>query len=116
MKTAEELSLEVTEIANRIADEKGMNISYCESMDMDLFSMIAEILSGMEDGFYQDEIDPEDLTFELSDLQFYARNDRILPSELQDATLNEFFQYFKDNHNTLLKQLDEEMEPYRHNN
>ena len=59
----------IAETADIIADYHGMNVPYCESMDMSLFHQ--PILAMLD----EEEAD-------LGDLQFLAQNNRLVPDSL----------------------------------
>ena len=89
----------IAETADAIADHYGMNVPYCESMDMSLFH--EPILAMLED----DEA-------YLDDLQFLASNGRLLPEELQDATMGQFQEYCKEHRREILDEIEQECRAY----
>ena len=85
--------------ADAIADYYGMNVPYCESMDMSLFHQ--PILAML------DEDEPD-----LGDLQFLAENNRLLPDSLAKASLDEFRVYCKEHRDEILDEIEQECQDY----
>lgn len=92
----------IDETADIIADYYGMNVPYCESMDMSLFHVpILAMLDNKEDG------EPD-----LGDLQFLAENNRLLPETLSGATLDEFKAYCKEHRDEILDEIEADCKEY----
>lgn len=91
----------IAETADIIADYHGMNVPYCESMDMSLFHQ--PVLAMLDD--------PDDQP-DLGDLQFLAQNNRLLPKSLAEATLDEFRAYCKEHRNEILDEIESECQGY----
>ena len=89
----------IAETADIIADYHGMNVPYCESMDMSLFHQ--PILAMLDD----EEAD-------LGDLQFLAENNRLLPDSLAEATMDEFRAYCKEHRDEILDEIQQECQDY----
>ena len=89
----------ISETADIIADYHGMNVPYCESMDMSLFHQ--PILAMLDDE------DPD-----LGDLQFLAENNRLLPDSLAEATMDEFRAYCKEHRDEILNEIEQECQDY----
>ena len=89
----------IADTADIIADYHGMNVPYCESMDMSLFHQ--PILAMLED----EEAD-------LGDLQFLAENNRLLPDSLAEATMDEFRAYCKEHRDEILDEIESECQGY----
>ena len=89
----------IAETADIIADYHGMNVPYCESMDMSLFHQ--PILAMLDDE------DPD-----LGDLQFLAQNNRLLPDSLAEATMDEFRAYCKGHRDEILDEIESECQDY----
>lgn len=89
----------ISETADIIADYHGMNVPYCESMDMSLFHQ--PILAML------DEEEPD-----LGDLQFLAENNRLLPDSLAKASLDEFRAYCKEHRDEILNEIEQECQDY----
>ena len=89
----------IAETADIIADYHGMNVPYCESMDMSLFHQ--PILAMLDD----EEAD-------LGDLQFLAENNRLLPDSLAKASLDEFRAYCKEHRDEILDEIEQECQDY----
>ena len=89
----------IAETADIIADYHGMNVPYCESMDMSLFHQ--PILAMLDD----EEAD-------LGDLQFLAENNRLLPDSLAEATMDEFRAYCKEHRDEILDEIERECQDY----
>ena len=93
----------ICETADIIADYHGMNVPYCESMDMSLFHQpVLAMLDNEEDG------EPD-----LDDLQFLAENNRLLPDTLSGATLDEFKAYCKEHRDSILDEIEAVCEEYK---
>ena len=91
----------IGETADIIADYHGMNVPYCESMDMSLFHQ--PVLAMLDD--------PDDQP-DLGDLQFLAENNRLLPDSLSGATLDEFKAYCKEHRDSILDEIEAVCEEY----
>ena len=89
----------IAETADIIADYHGMNVPYCESMDMSLFHQ--PILAMLDDE------EPD-----LGDLQFLAENNRLLPDTLSEASLDEFRAYCKEHRDEILDEIEQECQDY----
>lgn len=89
----------IADTADIIADYHGMNVPYCESMDMSLFHQ--PILAMLDD----EEAD-------LGDLQFLAQNNRLLPDSLAEATMDEFRAYCKEHRDEILDEIESECQGY----
>ena len=89
----------IADTADIIADYHGMNVPYCESMDMSLFHQ--PILAMLDD----EEAD-------LGDLQFLAENNRLLPDSLAEATMDEFRAYCKEHRDEILDEIESECQGY----
>ena len=89
----------IADTADIIADYHGMNVPYCESMDMSLFHQ--PILAMLDD----EEAD-------LGDLQFLAQNNRLLPDSLAEATMDEFRAYCKEHRDEILDEIESECQNY----
>lgn len=90
----------IAETADVIADYHGMNVPYCESMDMSLFHQ--PVLAML------DEDDEPD----LGDLQFLAQNNRLLPKSLAEATMEQFKAYCKEHRDEILDEIEQECQIY----
>ena len=86
-----------------ICEKKGHNVSYCESMDIELFSTIISIALN--------ETNNQEKTLAAS-LKFYSENGRILPKRLKDATDKKLLSYITKNIDSLLDEVEKEMKPY----
>ena len=92
----------IAETADIIADYHGMNVPYCESMDMSLFHQpILAMLDNEDDG------EPD-----LDDLQFLAANARLLPKELSLSNMTEFKRYCKEHRDKILDEIESECQTY----
>ena len=89
----------IAETADIIADYHGMNVPYCESMDMSLFHQ--PILAMLDDE------EPD-----LGDLQFLAENNRLLPESLKEATMDEFRTYCKEHREKILNEIEGDCREY----
>ena len=89
----------IADTADIIADYHGMNVPYCEPMDMSLFHQ--PILAMLDD----EEAD-------LGDLQFLAQNNRLLPDSLAEATMDEFRAYCKEHRDEILDEIESECQNY----
>ena len=88
------------EAADLIAEARFMNVSYCESMDMDLLPQVVNLLLGHDDKVH------------LDDLQFLAWNNNLFPESLQQATLEEFRAYANEHREEILKDIQGTCEGY----
>ena len=94
----------IAETADVIADYHGMNVPYCESMDMSLFHQpVLAMLDNEDDG------EPD-----LDDLQFLASNERLLPKELALANMTEFKRYCKEHRREILDEIEHDCREYLH--
>ena len=110
----------IAETAAAIADYCGMNVPYCESMDMSLFH--TPVYAMMDDYDFNDFIEEEARTWNeskdkyledyLSDLHFLAENNRILPDSLEDASLEEIRAYCEEHRDEILDEIEEECNNY----
>ena len=93
MRSITELQSFIDEVADLIANEKGQNVPYCESMDVSYLPIIVDIAD--EDRTTADIVSSYGTTEEdlLDDLRFLARNGRALPEDLAEATFEEFRTY-----------------------
>jgi hypothetical protein len=85
----------IAETADIIADYHGMNVPYCESMDMSLFHQ--PVLAMLDDE------EPD-----LGDLRFLAQNNRLLPKSLAEATMEQFKAYCKEHRDGILDEIESE--------
>lgn len=83
-------------LADIIADERGMNVSYCDSMDMDLVGFLGRCLE-----------DESEIDVLYDSLQFYAENERALPKYLSAASAEELKDYFRKNRNAILAEAED---------
>lgn len=90
----------IADTADIIADYHGMNVPYCESMDMSLFHQ--PILAMLDDE------EPD-----LGDLQFLAQNNRLLPDSLAEASLDEFKAYCKEHRDEILDEIEADCKEYQ---
>ena len=88
------------EAADLIAEGHFMNVSYCESMDMDLLPQVVNLLLG------------HDSEVHLDDLQFLAWNNNLFPESLQQGTLEEFRAYANEHKDEILKDIQRTCEDY----
>lgn len=100
MKEYEVLSL-IEETAEIIADSCGMNVPYCESMDMSLFPVVVETMLGDTDEDY------------LPDLHFLAENGRLIPEEYAESTMEEIRAYLLANKAKILSEIEEDCRHYQ---
>ena len=100
MTEYEVLSL-IEETAEIIADSRGMNVPYCESMDMSLFPVVVETMLGDEQ------------EGDLDDLHFLAENGRLIPKGFKDASLEEIREYLLANKNEILTEIEEDCRYYQ---
>ena len=99
MTEYEVLSL-IEETAEIISDTKGMNVSYCESMDMSLFPVVVETMLGDEQ------------EGDLDDLHFLAENGRLIPRGFKDASLEEIRAYLLEHRNEILDEIESDCRDY----
>ena len=89
----------IAETADIIADYYGMNVPYCESMDMSLFHQPILAMLDDEEAY-------------LGDLQFLAENNRLLPDSLAKASIDEFRAYCKEHRDEILDEIQQECQDY----
>lgn len=89
----------IAETADVIADYHGMNVPYCESMDMSLFHQPVLAMLDDDDAY-------------LDDLQFLAQNNRLLPKSLAEATMEQFKAYCKEHRDEILDEIERECQNY----
>lgn len=103
VKSPSELA-ELTQKAwDRISD-KGPNVTYCESMDIELFSTMTDILLGDADKY-----EPKGLE---DSLHFYAENSRYLPETFQNAPLTEILDYIQTNEESICRLIWDDLKYY----
>lgn len=90
----------IEETAEIIAEGHGMNVSYCESMDMTLFPVVVETMIGIA----EDDV--------LDDLHFLAKNGRLLPSEYSESTLEEIRTYLHEHKEEILNEIESDCRHY----
>lgn len=90
----------ISNTADIISNCHGMNVSYCESMDMSLFPQ--PVLAML------DNKNPN-----LSDLRFLAQNNRLLPDTLAEATIDEFRAYCKEHRDEIMDEIEAECNDYQ---
>jgi len=90
----------VEETADIIAKGHGMNVSYCESMDMDMFTVVCTAIIGDED-------------VDLGDLHFLAENGRLIPKKFAKASLETIREYLLANEQDILSEIKEDCERYQ---
>lgn len=85
------------EIYEEIADRKGMNVDYCESMDGSLFPQVVKASLGDED-------------VDMDGLRFLAQNERFFPKRLAKASNDALVDYLRRHERTILAQVEQEAE------
>lgn len=90
----------ISEASDAIAEAQGMNVSYCESMDMDLFPVVVDVI---DDAYDDDEIEGV-----LPDLQFLAWSGRLIPKEYENADYQEIRAYLVENKEEILREIAED--------
>ena len=105
MKTYEVMNL-IDEAGDLIAESQGMNITYCESMDMSLFPVVVTVI---DDGYDEDDIREMDI---LNDLHFLAENNRFIPSEYEEADYQTIRAYLLEHQEEILEEIAEECRGY----
>lgn len=108
----DELTSLIDEVADLIAEAKGQNVPYCESMDVSYLPLIIDIAgdAGTEDILNDYDASEENL---LGDLRFLARNGRVLPENLAEADFETFRAYAKEHRDELFREIQEIFEDYR---
>lgn len=91
----------INETASLIADYYGMNVPYCESMDMSLFPVVVGLLNG--------ETEEEC----LDDLHFLAENENLIPESLVSASFEEIKKYVEEHQEEILSEIKSECERYQ---
>ena len=91
----------IEETADIIAEKHGMNVSYCESMDMTLFPVVVETMLGnVQDG-------------DLDDLHFLAENGRLIPKEYADAGIAKIRGYLLEHKQEILDEIEQDCRSYQ---
>ena len=91
----------IEETADIIADRCGMNVPYCESMDMTLFPVVVETMLGDEQ------------EGDLDDLHFLAENGRLIPVEYKDSTIEEIRAYLLEHEQEILDEIESDCRDYQ---
>ena len=92
----------IEETADIISDKKGMNVSYCESMDMTLFPVVVEAM-------LYDELEENT----LGDLHFLAENGRLIPQQYAKATFQEIKAYLLEHKQEILDEIEQDCRSYQ---
>lgn len=100
IRKAEDLRQDLIVIYNIVAEEMGMNIDYCKSMNGSLFPTVVDIILGEAEDYKKESIVQDDY-------QFLASNGFILPETLKDATYETIKNYVFDNADTILDTIRE---------
>lgn len=100
--SVEDVREEGAVLGDEIAEAHGHNVTYCESMDMDLIGLICDCVN---DEDYIDRV--------FDDLRFYACHGRGLPEELDEASAEEFKEYFRKYRATVLCAAEDIIDEYR---
>lgn len=90
-------------IFNKIAEERGPNMSYCESMDGSLIPELLSLFCESEEAEYAEFI---------QDYHFMAEQDGYLPASLSKATIDEIKHYARDNRTAILTKVRETLDAY----
>lgn len=98
---AEELIELINETASLIADYHGMNVPYCESMDMSLFPLVVGLINGDTE---------EDC---LEDLRFLAENNNLIPESLAQASFDEIKDYVIKHEEEIFSEIESDCENYK---
>lgn len=109
---ADELTSLIDEVAGLIAEEKGHNVPYCESMDVSYLPIIIDIAGDTETKDILDDYNASEESL-LGDLQFLARNGRVLPESLAEADFETFRAYAKGHKDELFREIQEIFEDYK---
>jgi hypothetical protein len=96
----------IEETADVISEKHGMNVTYCESMDMDLFPVVVEVIL---DSYSEDELIERDV---LGDLHFLAENGRLIPEEYKDASYQEIREYLLAHKEEILADIENDCKWY----
>lgn len=99
-------------IQEAVAEEAGMNLPYCPSIDFTAFPYILALL------FDEDELTRDvretlgDETAFLETLRFLAENDRIISREVRYQTLGHIRTWIRSNEDKVLAAIRETIEGY----
>lgn len=96
----------VDNLRNAIVKERGMNVTYCESMDIELFDTIISVLQDDEPEM------EEDRKSLLDSLHFFSENNRYLPVTLKNASLGEITAYVIAHEKEILREISNEISNY----
>lgn len=110
--SADDLNDLIGEVAGLIAEAKGHNVPYCESMDVSYLPIIIDIAGDAESKDILEDYNASEESL-LGDLQFLARNGRVLPESLAEADFEEFREYAKAHKDELFRELQEIFEEYK---
>ena len=101
----EKLLEDINLAADIVAEEKGMNIDYCESMDLgEVFPAIAEMAA------HPNELKNEE--YILDTLRFVSDEHSIFPKEMETASLEQFKEYFDEHYQEILISIREDVDRY----
>lgn len=101
-----DLQERVNNLWNAIVKERGMNVTYCESMDIELFNTIISVLQDDEPEM------EEDRKKLLDSLHFFSANNRCLPVTLKNASLGEITAYVIAHEKEILREISNEIYNY----
>jgi len=96
----------VDETAEYVADKKGMNVSYCESIDLgDTFPTLLDVAIG--------DYDEDDASYIEQTLRFLAENGRYLPESLKEEPFETLVAYVRNNEDKILNDIRSECDSYQ---
>lgn len=100
----------IERLSDVIASSCGMNVPYPESMDMSLFPVVVSMASDdlekelMENYNSQEEV--------VDELRFLAENGRLLPKELEKASLDSFRKHIRQNQASVFQMISADLDAY----
>lgn len=100
----------IERLSDVIASSCGMNVPYPESNDMSLFPVVVSLASDdlekelMENYNSQEEV--------VDELRFLAENGRLLPKELEKASLDSFRKHIRQNQASVFQMISADLDAY----
>ena len=94
----------IDEAGELIAEGHGMNVTYCESMDMSLFPIVVSVI--------EDEYDKDESEGVLGDLHFLSENGRLIPRGYENATYEEIQAYLIENKDEVFDEIARDCKGY----
>lgn len=103
----QKLEDDMVEIADAIAEEKGQNVPYVASIDLSEFPWVLELLK--EDG-ERDWKEEDRRELILDTCRFLAANGNKFPTEMEEASFEEFLAYAREHEDDILDEIRKDVE------